>query len=78
MNKQESNKQALKPKKSKLLLIAFLFVYVFVNIVFFLFGEFLFSLPLLLRTFVLASLFVPIFGTAIPALQKKFYKWTIK
>gem|GEM_PF-1801505 len=78
MNNQQKNNPALKPKQWKMLLIAFLFVYVFVNTIFFLFGDFLFRLPLLLRTFFLAGIFVPTFGTVIPAIQKKFYKWTIK
>jgi len=65
-----------------MMLIAFLFVYPIINIIFwilgFLFGESFYQLPQLVRTLILAFLLVPIFGIGIPTLQKKFYKWTIK
>lgn len=74
----QQNNPVPRPKKWKMMLIAFLFVYPIINIIFFLFGDFLFELPQLLRTLVLAILFVLLFGIGIPTLQKKFYKWTIK
>lgn len=67
-----------KPKQWKMLLIAFGFVYVFVNIFYFFVGDFLGKLPLLLRTFIIAAIFVPVFGRAIPFMQNLLYKWTLK
>lgn len=78
MNKQTSNITFSKPKQWKKLIITFLFVYIFVNIFYFLVGDFLAQLPLLLRTFIIAGIFVPIFGKAIPFMHNLFYKWTIK
>lgn len=66
------------PKKWKLMLIAFLFVYPVINLIFFFLGDWLFSLPQLVRTLIMAIILVPVFGIGIPTLQKKFYKWTIK
>jgi hypothetical protein len=57
----------VKPKSWKLMLIAFVFL-----------GSYLFAIPQLIRTLILAIIFVPLFGIRIPTLQKKFYKWTIK
>jgi hypothetical protein len=31
-----------------------------------------------LRTFVIAGIFVPVFGKAIPYVQKQFYGWITK
>lgn len=66
-----------KPKQWKMLLIAFCFVYIFVNIFYFFLGEILLKFPLYIRTFIIAGIFVPVFGKVIPFLQKCFYKWTI-
>ncbi|TDQ06483.1 hypothetical protein ATK78_4554 [Pedobacter metabolipauper] len=76
VNKAEDN--PVKPKNWKLMLIAFVFVYFTMNLVFFLLGSYLFAIPQLMRTLILAIIFVPLFGIGIPALHKKFYKWTIK
>jgi antibiotic biosynthesis monooxygenase (ABM) superfamily enzyme len=73
----EQNKSA-KPKSWKLMLIAFVFVYLTMNVLFFLLGSFLFALPQLIRTLVMAVVLVPLFGVGIPTLHKKFYRWTIK
>lgn len=67
-----------KPKVWKLMLLSFVFVYLAMNIVFFLFGSYLFAMSQLLRTFFMAIIFVPLFGIGIPSLHKKFYKWTVK
>lgn len=73
-----NNANDTKPKKWKMMLISFLFVYPVINIIFFVFGDFLLELHQLLRTLVLAVLFVPLFGIGIPVLHKRFYKWIIK
>lgn len=78
MDKGDSKDLSLKPKQWKMLFIAFLFVYIFVNIFYFFIGDLLIKLPLLMRTFVIAGIFVPVFGKAIPFFQKLLYKWTIK
>lgn len=76
MNNKMQN--TAKPKMWKMMLIAFIFVYPAINVIFFLFGDFLFGMHQLIRTFVLAGIFVPLFGICIPLLQRKFHHWTIK
>jgi antibiotic biosynthesis monooxygenase (ABM) superfamily enzyme len=67
-----------KPKRWKMMLLSFAFVYPSINIIFFLFGKYIFLLPQLLRTFVLAAVFVPLFGICIPLIQNRFKDWTMK
>ena len=66
------------PKNWKLMLIAFVFVYLTMNVVFFLLGNLLATMPQLIRTLILAIVFVPLFGVGIPTLHKMLYKWTIR
>ncbi len=76
MNQNLENNQL--PKQWKMLFIAISFVYVFVNIFYFILGDFLIALPALIRTLIIACVFVPVFGKVIPLVQQKIYKWIIK
>lgn len=76
--KQSENQDNKVPKSWKMLLIGFAFVYPAINIIFFFLGDFLFGLPQYLRTFLMAGLFVPLFGICIPLLQNKLRNWTTK
>lgn len=67
-----------RPKKWKMLLLTWLFVYPIVNVLF------VFLMPLiqeyhpLLKTFVLTILLVPIMGLSVPLIHKKFWNWILK
>ena len=69
---------AQKPKPWKMLLIAFLLVYPVVNIVFAILGPFIINLHPLLRSLIISVVLIPTFGLGVPALQRRFYKWTIR
>lgn len=67
-----------KPKVWKLMLISWLFVYPVINIMFLTLFPLIKDLHPLLRTFIFTIILVPLMGTAIPALHKKFWNWIIK
>ena len=67
-----------KPKIWKMLLISWLFVYPFINLMFVLIFPLLVDLPQLAKTFVFTVILVPIMGIVIPKLHKKFWNWIIK
>ena len=75
MTDQSTNQ---KPKRWKMLFISFLFVYPFVNVVFFVLGDFLATLPQPVKTLILATIFVPAFGLVNPILHKRYWKWICK
>ena len=68
----------MKPKMWKMLLIAWVYAFLLINIVFALIGSYLLQLHPLIRSVILTTLLVPAMGLGIPAVQKKFHKWTIK
>ncbi len=74
----ETKQQTTKPKIWKLMIIAWIFAYIIVSIVFAILGPYIIKIHPLLRTAIITTLLVPTFGLGIPLLQKKFYKWTIK
>ncbi|GAB4046043.1 hypothetical protein [Spirosoma litoris] len=74
----ESNQGVAKPKIWKMLLIAWLFAYVVVNVVFALLGPYLSELHPLVRSGLITTILVPTFGLALPAIQRKLYPWTIR
>ena len=67
-----------KPKLWKMLLIAWIYAYVLVNTIFALLGPYIIDLNQFVRGAIITTLLVPAMGLGIPAVQKKFYKWTIK
>jgi antibiotic biosynthesis monooxygenase (ABM) superfamily enzyme len=63
------------PKKWKLLLISWLFVYPVINILFVLIFPLIAELHQLLKTLILTLILVPLMGICIPLLHKKFWNW---
>ena len=74
----QTNTEIKKPKPWKMLLIAFLLVYPVVNIVFAILGPYIIHLQPMLTSLIISIVLIPAFGLGVPALQKKFYKWTVK
>jgi antibiotic biosynthesis monooxygenase (ABM) superfamily enzyme len=66
------------PKKWKLLLVSWLFVYPVINILFALLFPIIQDLPQLVKTFILTLILVPLMGICIPLLHKKFWSWITK
>jgi antibiotic biosynthesis monooxygenase (ABM) superfamily enzyme len=66
------------PKKWKLLLVSWLFVYPVINIMFVLVFPMIKDLPQLLKTLVFTVILVPLMGYFIPLLHKKYWKWITK
>jgi antibiotic biosynthesis monooxygenase (ABM) superfamily enzyme len=66
------------PKKWKLMLISWLFVYPVINLMFAFVFPLVKDLPQLGKTFVFTILLVPLMGICIPLLHKKFWKWICK
>lgn len=67
-----------RPKIWKMMLISWLFVYPVINIMFITLFPLIQNFHPLLRTLVFTMILVPLMGTAIPALHKKFWHWIIK
>jgi len=63
------------PKKWKLLLISWLFVYPVINILFVLIFPLIAELHQLLKTLILTLILVPLMGICIPLLHQKFWNW---
>jgi len=70
--------ETTKPKMLKMLLIAWIYAFIVINMVFALIGRYILDLHPVIRSMILTTLLVPAMGLGIPAVQKKFYKWTIK
>lgn len=70
--------QAPTPKKWKLLLISWLFVYPVINIMFALVFPIIKDFPQLVKTLIFTVILVPLMGVCIPMLHKKFWNWITK
>jgi hypothetical protein len=70
--------QAPTPKKWKLLLISWLFVYPVINIMFALVFPLIKDFPQLVKTLIFTVILVPLMGICIPMLHKKFWNWITK
>jgi antibiotic biosynthesis monooxygenase (ABM) superfamily enzyme len=70
--------QAPTPKKWKLLLISWLFVYPVINIMFALVFPLIKDFPQLVKTLIFTVMLVPLMGVCIPMLHKKFWNWITK
>lgn len=66
------------PKKWKLMLISWLFVYPVINLMFAFIFPLVKDLPQLLKTLVFTIILVPLMGICIPMLHKKFWNWICK
>lgn len=73
-----SDNQHLKPKKWKLLLVSWLFVYPVINLLFAVLMPFIKDFPQLLKTLILTVILVPLMGIGIPLLHQKFAAWIRK
>jgi antibiotic biosynthesis monooxygenase (ABM) superfamily enzyme len=74
----DNTNQSKKPKVWKMLIIAWLYAYPLINILFAIIGPYVGGLHPLLRSLVITIVLVPALGLGIPAIQKKFYSWTIR
>ncbi len=70
--------QTPSPKKWKLLLISWLFVYPVINIMFALVFPLIKDFPQLVKTLIFTVILVPLMGVCIPMLHKKFWNWITK
>ncbi len=66
------------PKKWKLLLVSWLFVYPVINIMFALVFPFIKEFPQLLKTLIFTVILVPLMGHFIPKLHQRFWGWITK
>ena len=67
-----------KPKRWKMILISWLFVYPVVNVMFALIFPLLADLPQLVKTLVFTLILVPLMGIVLPKLHQRFWGWIIK
>jgi antibiotic biosynthesis monooxygenase (ABM) superfamily enzyme len=63
------------PKKWKMLLLTWLFVYPVVNILFVILMPYLQSYHPLVKTLVLTLILVPLMGLSVPRIHQRFWKW---
>lgn len=73
----QSNSE-LKPKKWKMIIISWLFVYPVINLMFFFIFPLLSEMHQLLKTLVFTLILVPVMAIVIPKLHQKFWKWIVK
>ena len=66
------------PKRWKMIVISWLFVYPVVNVMFALLFPLLADLPQLLKTFVFTVILVPVMGVVLPKLHQRFWAWITK
>ena len=66
------------PKKWKMFLISWLFVYPVINIMFATIFPLIKDYPQLLKTLIFTVILVPLMGIFIPKLHKRFDKWIRK
>ena len=62
-----------KPKRWKMILISWLFVYPVVNVMFALIFPLLADLPQLVKTLVFTLILVPLMGIVLPKLHQRFW-----
>ncbi len=67
-----------KPKKWKLMLLTWLFVYPVINVLFALLMPLLKEQHQFVKTLVLTVILVPLLGVFLPVLQQKFHTWLRK
>jgi antibiotic biosynthesis monooxygenase (ABM) superfamily enzyme len=66
------------PKKWKMFLISWLFVYPVINLLFAVVFPLVQDLHQLLKTLIFTAILVPLMGTFIPKLHQKFLGWIVK
>jgi len=66
------------PKKWKMFLISWLFVYPIINLMFAVVFPLVQDLHQLLKTLIFTAILVPLMSTFIPKLHQKFWGWIVK
>lgn len=66
------------PKKWKMFLISWLFVYPVINLMFAVVFPLVQDLHQLLKTLIFTAILVPLMGIFIPKLHQKFWEWIVK
>jgi antibiotic biosynthesis monooxygenase (ABM) superfamily enzyme len=66
------------PKKWKMFLISWLFVYPVINLMFAVVFPLVQDLHQLLKTLIFNAILVPLMGVFIPKLHQKFWGWIVK
>ncbi|NDD35327.1 MAG: hypothetical protein EBZ26_03300 [Flavobacteriia bacterium] len=66
------------PKRWKMILISWLFVYPVVNVMFALLFPLLTDLPQLAKTLVFTAILVPLMAVVLPKLHQRFWAWITK
>jgi antibiotic biosynthesis monooxygenase (ABM) superfamily enzyme len=66
------------PKKWKMFLISWLFVYPVINLMFAVVFPLVQDLHQLLKTLIFTAILVPLMGIFIPKLHQKFWGWIVK
>ena len=66
------------PKKWKMMLVSWAFVYPVINVLFFFLFPIIQDLPQLLKTLILTIILIPLMGIMIPKLHKRFWNWIVK
>jgi antibiotic biosynthesis monooxygenase (ABM) superfamily enzyme len=66
------------PKKWKMLLLSWIFVYPVINILFALLMPVIGELHNLVKTLILSAILVPLMGICIPIIHKKYWGWITK
>lgn len=75
---QKMNTTAVKPKRWKLMLVSWLFVYPVINLMFALVFPLVKNQHQLIKTLVFTLILVPLMGVCIPWLHKKYWSWIVK
>jgi antibiotic biosynthesis monooxygenase (ABM) superfamily enzyme len=70
-----NNSHARPPKKWKMMLISWLFVYPVINLLFALVFPLVADLHQLVKTLIFTLILVPLMGVAIPLLHKRCWGW---
>jgi antibiotic biosynthesis monooxygenase (ABM) superfamily enzyme len=70
--------QVPKPKRWKLMLLTWLFVYPIINLLFLLLMPIMKEWHQLLKTLVLTLILVPMLGFFLPIIHRKLWNWIIK
>ncbi len=66
------------PKKWKMMLLSWAFIYPVINILFYFLFPIIQNLPQLLKTLILTLMLVPLMGVAIPKIHQRFWHWIVK
>lgn len=66
------------PKKWKLMLLTWAFVYPVINLLFYFLFPYIQHLPQLIKTLILTLILIPLMGVSIPKIHQRFWNWIVK